>query len=34
MKINNKNYGAFGDGKSRFTYPQTAPPKISERVEQ
>lgn len=26
MKINEKNYGAFGDGKLRFTYPQTAPP--------
>ena len=31
MKTDNKkNYGAFGDGKSRFTYPQTAPPEASE----
>ena len=25
-KNNDKNYSAFGDGKSKFTYPQTAPP--------
>ena len=24
---NDSNYGAFGDGKKRLTYPQTAPPK-------
>ena len=29
-KTSDKNYGAFGDGKSKITYPQTAPPEASE----
>ena len=25
-KTSDKNFGTFGDGKSKITYPQTAPP--------